>query len=234
MTGRPGFWELAGAGAAVGGTGVWGLSAAARVGLLRMLLEVFPRSTWDGVTWALIPALMLAPPVLQGAVQSYLGGGRPAPLWRGIVGSVAGTVVAAAIFGAAILEGVRRLPSQTVSGLARMTPEVLIPVFGTLLVAGSLLILGRLGRLRWLRWGAVPLAAAVVLAAWLRAHGQALALAYVLDRPEVNGFFAAVAVGGAAGGAWAAGAGRRAGRAQTAPASPPGARAPRARQREAG
>lgn len=205
MTRLPGFWELAAPGVAVGGTGVWGLAAAARAGVLRMLLEVFPRSAWDGVTWALIPALMLAPPMLQGVVLAYLAGGRPAPVWRGITGGVAGTVIAAGVFGAAILGGVRRLPPRSVAVLARMTPEVLIPAFGIVLVAGWLLILGRLHALRWLRWAAVPLAAAAVLAAWLRVHGQVLALAYVLDRPEVNGFFAAVAVGGAVGAAWTVG-----------------------------
>jgi len=210
MTGRAGFWLLAGAGAAVGGTAVWGLSAAARVGVLRMLLEMFPRPAWDGVTWALIPALMLVPPVLQGAAQAYLDGGRPAPLGRGIVGSVLGTVIAAGIFGTAILQGVRRLPPPTVAGLARMTPDVLIPIFGALLVAGWLVMFGRLAGVRWLWWGAAPIAAGVMLLGWLRAHGQVLALAYVLDRPEVNGFFAAVAVGGAAGGAWAVRAGQTA------------------------
>jgi len=202
MTERRGFWGLAAAGIAIGGTGVWGLAAAARVGLLRQLLEVFPRSTWDAVTWGLIPALMLAPPVVQGVALAYLTGNHPAPVARGAAGGVAGTVVAG-IVGTAVVAGVRRLPPQTAAALARTTPEVLVPGFGILVLAGWLMIAGRFRMLRWLRWGALPLAAVVVALAWLRAHGQVVALSYILDRPEVSGFFVSVVAGGTAGSVWA-------------------------------
>ncbi len=210
MTERPGFGALAGAGIAIGGTGVWGLAAAARVGVLRLLLELFPRPTWDSVTWGLIPALMLAPPVVQGVLVALLAGRRPAPIVLGAAGSVAGTGIMAGLVGIAVLVWVRRLPPQTVAALARGTPEALVPAFGMLVLAGWLLIAGRLRHLRWLRRGAVPLAVAFVALAWLRAHGQLMALSYVLDRPEVNGFFVSVALGGAVGSAWAVRTGRRA------------------------
>ncbi len=77
MTGRAhGFWALCLAGIAIGGTGVWVVALAARVGILRMLLEIFPRPAWETVTWGLIPAVLLAPPPqaayagLRGALDS--------------------------------------------------------------------------------------------------------------------------------------------------------------------
>ena len=44
---------------------------------------------------------------------------------------------------------------------------------------------------------AALLAAIALAVLWQRNHGQIVALSYVLDRPEANGFFASVAVGGA-------------------------------------
>ncbi len=60
MTRRLEFWELTACGAAAGGTGVWGLAAAARVGWLRAFLDLFPHSSWDALTWVLIPILLLS------------------------------------------------------------------------------------------------------------------------------------------------------------------------------
>ncbi|HXX37495.1 MAG TPA: hypothetical protein VEP50_04975 [bacterium] len=208
MTPRAAFWELAAAGVALGGTGVWALAAAARTGTLRLLLEMFPRASWDAVTWGLIPALLLVPCVVQGFALAWLGGRRIRTAGVATFASVLGTLVALAVFGLAILDGVRRLPPRTVAIVTRTAPNVLIPAFAVVLVAGWLLIAARLVRRRALGAAALPLAIAAVAVVWWRAHGQFVALSYVLDRPEANGFFAAVAIGGAAGAAWAA---RRAG-----------------------
>jgi hypothetical protein len=117
---------------------------------------------------------------------------------------VLGTLVALAVFGAALLDGVRRLPPRTIAVLAKTAPNALIAGFAVLLVAGWLLIAARCTGRRWLGALAVPLASAAVgLAEW-RAHGHVVALSYVLNRTEAEGFFAAVAVGGALGAAWAA------------------------------
>src|SRR5207244_12270332 len=59
MTRRLEFWELTACGAAAGGTGVWGLAAAARVGWMRAFLGLFPHSTCDALTWGLSPAPLL-------------------------------------------------------------------------------------------------------------------------------------------------------------------------------
>jgi len=202
VTDRAGPWALAVAGAAIGGTAVFALAAAARFGLLRALLEVFPGPTWDAVTWGLIPALLLVPSAVQGAALARLGA-RPALIWRAIGASVLGTLAAMAVLGTVLLEGVRRLPPRTVAVLAKSAPDVLIVAFVVVIVGGWLLLLGRLLRQRWLGRIAVPLAALAVGIVWGRAHGSIVALSYVLDRPEANGFFAAVTVGGAIGGAWA-------------------------------
>ena len=77
------FWELAACGAAAGGISVWAVAAAARAGWLRALLDLFPRSTWDGVTWALIPLLLLVPMMLQGTVVAEFSA-RPRPIARTI------------------------------------------------------------------------------------------------------------------------------------------------------
>ncbi len=210
MTGRAhGFWALCLAGIAIGGTGVWVVALAARVGILRMLLEIFPRPAWETVTWGLIPAVLLAPPALQGIAIACLAAARPARVGRGVLGSLAGTFVAAALIGVAVLLWVRRLPPPTLAAVARGTPEVLIPLFAILVLAGWLSIAGRLQVVRWLRWGAFPLAIVIVALAWLHAHGQLVALSYVLDRPEMNGFFAAVTLGGALGSAGGVVAGSR-------------------------
>jgi len=207
VTDRAGLWELAVAGAAIGGTAVFGLAAAARFGLLRTVLDVFPRPTWDAVTWGLIPVLLLVPSAVQGAALAWLGEG-PALAWRAIGASVLGMLAAMAVFGAMLLEGVRRLPPRTIAVLARSAPDVLIVAFVIVMAGGWLLLLGRLLRVRWLGRIAVPLAVLAVGIAWVRAHGSIVALSYVLDRPEVNGFFAAVTVGGALAGAWAVRPGR--------------------------
>jgi len=204
MKERPGFWEEVGAGMAVGGTGVFGLSEAARTGVLRTMLNVFPRPSWDAVTWGLIPALLLAPPVLQGLVIGWMGRPRPRALVRGIVGSLVGTLVAAAVFGISVLDGIRRLPPGVAALVARAAPEILIPGFVMLLVAGWLLLAGRVPGLSWLRWWALPMSASAVLLTWMHDRQQVLLLASVLDRPEATGFFASVAVGGSLASAWAA------------------------------
>jgi hypothetical protein len=203
MVERPGFWECAGAGMAVGGTGAWGLSAAARTGVLRALLDVFPRSSWDTVTWGLIPALLLAPPVLQGLVVAWSAGARPLAVVRGIAGSLVGTLVAAAVFGIAVLDGIPALPADIGAAVARVAPEVLVPGFVMLLVTGWLLLAGRVPGLSWLRWWALPLSASAMFVAWVHDRERVLFLVSMLDRPEFTGFFASVAVGGSLVSAWA-------------------------------
>lgn len=202
MNDRPTMWELLGAGVAIGGTGVWALAAAARVGILRAILDVFPRGSWDAVTWVLIPALFLAPIVVQGLAVAALSGRYP---WAAAVaGAVAGALIALAVIGAALLMGVRQLPKGSQAWLGRTAPEALIIGFTGAIVAGWLIVAARLARLARFRWVAVPIAAAVMAVAWMRAHHLVVALSYVFDRPEADGFFAAVTLGGAAGSAWAA------------------------------
>jgi len=203
VTGRSGFWELAVSGVAVGGTAVWAVAAAARVGVLRLLLEVFPRATWDTVTWGLIPLVLFVPCAAQGAVLAWLSGRRPAPARRAVLGSALGTLVAMGVLGAALLDGVRRLPPRTLAVLAKTAPDVLIVLFTLLIAAGWLLMIARAaGRLVAGRV-AVLLAAVALAVLWQRGHAQIVALSYILDRPEANGFFASVAVGGGLGTAWA-------------------------------
>jgi hypothetical protein len=200
----PTVWELIGAGLAIGGTAVWALAAAARVGVLRVLLEMFPRASWDAVTWVLIPALLFAPIVIQGIAVAAFGRRAPAAWVWTAAGAAAGSVFALAAFGTALLVGVRQLPRDPQVWLGRTAPEALIIAFSAAVAAGWLIVAARLAGAAWLRRAAVPIAAAVVAVAWMRAHHTIVALSYVLDRPEANGYFAAVAVGGAVGSAWAA------------------------------
>jgi hypothetical protein len=209
MRDTPTAWELMGAGLAIGATGVWALAAAARVGVLRALLDLFPRGSWDAVTWVLIPLLLLAPIVIQGVAVAMFAGGatmksNPAAWASTAAGAAAGSLLALAVFGAGLLIGVRQLPRDPQVWLGRTAPEALIIAFSGAVLAGWLIVAARLARASWLRRAAVPVAAAVVAVAWIRAHHTVVALSYVLDRPEANGFFAAVAVGGAVGSAWAA------------------------------
>jgi hypothetical protein len=200
MTGRVSFWELAGVGAATGGTGVWGLALAARVGLLRYLLEVFPRVTWEAVTWLLIPAMMLVPSVLQGVCVAFASDVRPAPVRRAVGGAVAGTLLAAVVLGSGF--AIARVPVQWIVGLIPILPEFFVVCFGIALVAGWLMIAGRISVLRWLRAYALPLALAVVTVTWATKHAAALSIVDVLDQHEITGLFAAVAIGGAVGSVW--------------------------------
>jgi len=87
--------------------------------------------------------------------------------------------------------------------LAKTAPDVLIVLFTLLIAAGWLLMIARAaGRLVAGRV-AVLLAAVALAVLWQRGHAQIVALSYILDRPEANGFFASVAVGGGLGTAWA-------------------------------
>ncbi len=202
MNDRPTVWELIGAGVAIGGTGVWALAAAARIGVLRALLDLFPRASWDAVTWVLIPALLLVPVVVQGVAVAALAR-RLSAAWAGAAAGVAGSLAALAVFGAALLIGVRQLPRDGQAWLGRAAPPALILAFTAAVLAGWLFVAARVARAAWLRWAAAPAAAVVVAVAWIRAHHAVVVLSYVLDRPEANGFFAAVAVGGAVGSVWA-------------------------------
>ncbi len=204
MTHRTGFWELVGAGIAVGGTGVWGLAVAAHTGLLRLLLEQFPRAWWETVTWGLIPALLLLPLVLQGVTVALLAAGRRARVGWSVGGSVAGTGIAAAVFGTALILGVRHLPPPTLVLLARTAPLSLIVGFIGLILAGWVIVLALLLRIRGLPQAALPLGGIGTALAWMLARGHVLALSYVLDHPEAQGFFASAALGGAIGSAWGA------------------------------
>lgn len=200
MTGRLSFWELAGAGAAIGGTGVWAFALAARAGVLRSLLEVFPRSTWDAVTWVLIPALMLAPPVLQGVGVAVASEIRPAPVRLAVGGAVGGTLLASMVLGLAF--AITRVPVQMVVGFFPFLPEFVVILFGIVVVAGWLVIAGHVFARGWLRLMALPLALAAVIIAWTGVHAEAVAILDVLDQHEINGLFAAVAIGGAVGSVW--------------------------------
>jgi hypothetical protein len=201
MTGRLGFWELADAASAIGGTGVWGFALAARVGLWRGLLAVFPRSTWDAVSWELIPALMLAPAVLQGIGVAFLSDVRPAPVGRAVGGAVGGTLAASVLLASGF--AIARGPIQTIVALIPILPDFFVVCFGIVLVAGWLVIAGRMPAVERLRLFALPLALAAVTIAWAGAHAQAVSVVYVLDQHEIVGLFSAVAVGGAVGSAWA-------------------------------
>jgi hypothetical protein len=207
--GTAGFWSLVAAGVGIGGAGVWALAAAARAGVLRMLLEIFPKPTWESVTWGLIPALLLAPCVLQGAGVACLAAARPARIGRAVIGSLIGTCLAGGLIAAAVLLWVRRLPPPALAALTRDAPEVLVPFFAIVVLAGWLDIAARLPAARWLRRRTGLLAVLVVAFFWLRAHGRLMALSYVLDRPEMNVFFIAVALGGSAASAGAVRVSRR-------------------------
>jgi len=200
----PTVWELIGAGVAIGGTCVWALAAAARVGALRAVLDLFPRASWDAVTWGLIPALLVLPMVILGLAVAAMSGRHPAAWTGATVGAAAGSLVALGVIGTALLAGIRQLPREGQVWVGRTAPEALIIVFATAIVAGWLVVVARLARVAWLRWAAVPVAAAAVALAWTRAHHSVVALSYVLDRPEANGLFVAVAVGGSVGSVWAA------------------------------
>jgi hypothetical protein len=201
-TRRAGFWELVGAGVAIGGTGVWGLAAAARVGLLRLLLEQLPPAWWDGVTWVLIPVLLLLPPVVQGVAVACLAAGRWPRVGLPVAGSVGGTVLAALVFGGAFLVGTRNLPVPVLNVLARTAPVSLIIGFIVVIVAGWILIAGMVLRMPGLRSAALFVGLVATFLAWILVRGHVLALTYVLERTEVEGFFVSVALGGAVGAAW--------------------------------
>ncbi|HKV44406.1 MAG TPA: hypothetical protein VJT32_07010, partial [bacterium] len=142
MKPRVEFLELAACAAAVGGVGAWGLAAAARVGWLRALLDLFPRSSWDVVTWEMIPALLLLPLVLQGIVVAALGSARPIPVGRGIAGSVGGTLLFVLAAGAAFAGAVRYVPAAAMGELARTLPPSTTLLGGALVLAGWLLAAG--------------------------------------------------------------------------------------------
>jgi hypothetical protein len=197
------FWELAACGAAAGGISVWVLAAAARAGWLRALLDLFPRSTWDGVTWALIPVLLLVPMVLQGVVVAEVAA-RPRPVAWTIAGSIGGSILALAVGGILVSTVLRRIPPSRLGTLTRPLPEPLLLAGAVVLGAGSLLTAGRLAGSLPLRRAALPAAALGLAAAWLAARGRVLAAIDVLDRIEIAGFFFAVMVGGALGSAWLA------------------------------
>src|SRR5207302_6684737 len=150
------FWELAAWGAGVGGAGVWGLAVAARVGWLRALLDLFPRSTWEWVTWGVIPALLTLPVIVQGAAVAAVSSRRPVPAARGITGSAAGSLVAVVAITLGVLAGVRHLPGSAAGRLAVAAPVPLILGCGALLLAGGLRVAGRLLGSIGLRRAAVP------------------------------------------------------------------------------
>jgi len=196
------FWELAVCGAGAGGAGVWGLAEAARNGWLRAVLDLFPRSSWERITWGLIPALLLLPLIAQGAVVAAASSARPAPVGRGIAGSVAGSLLALFVAGAAVLAGARHLPASAVGGLARALPVPLVLGGGALFVAGGLIVAGGVLENTRLRRAAVPVALLLAAAAWTLAYPWVVAASAVLDRTEAVVSFAAVVVGGAGGAAW--------------------------------
>ena len=198
------WWELVACGAAAGGTTVWGLAAAARVGWLRMLLEIFPRSTWETVTWVLIPLLLITPLVVQSLVVARLASPHPAQAAWTVVGSVAGSGLLLITAAAVILGGVRHLTAAVAATIAQSLPGALNVGFGVLLATGWLLVLGRWLGSRWLRRAAVPLAVLGGIMTWLLARRWVIAGAAVLDRAELVAYFASVVIGGSVGSAWGA------------------------------
>jgi hypothetical protein len=198
---RPEPWELAACGAAVGGAAVWVLAVAARVGWLRALLDLYPRSSWDQVTWVLIPVLLILPLIVQGAVVALLSPLRPVPAGRGIVGSTAGTLLVLLAVVMVFLTA-RRLPAAVAGVVTRTLPVPLILGCGLLLIAGGLVVTGRALDSRHLRRAAVPAAFAAIVVAWIFARGWVLSASNVLSHSEAVAFFIAVAVGGGAGSAW--------------------------------
>ena len=148
MKPRGEFWELAACGAAAGGVSVWALAAAARAGWLRALLDLFPPSTWDAVTWALIPLLLLVPMAVQGAVvaaASY----RPRLTGRAAAGGIGGSLLALIAAGILASTALRRLSPSLVGTFARPLPDPLILGSATLLAGGWLLWRDKSSR-RWL------------------------------------------------------------------------------------
>ncbi len=205
----PGMWELLLEAAAVGGTGVWGVAEASRVGILRLLLDLFPRSSWEAVTWVLVPAVLLVAPAVQGVAAALLGGEGPSSWGRAVAGSLGGTIVALGSLGAAALWGERHLPPSVLTSAIAATPEVLVLGGGTVVGGGWLLLLGRVAGAPLVRRAALPVAVGARAVGWGAARPYLVAWTYALDRPEASGFFVAVAVGGAAGSVWAARIGRR-------------------------
>jgi hypothetical protein len=201
MTRRAEFWERAAWGAAVGGAAVWGLAVAAREGWLRALLDLYPKSSWERVTWVLIPVLLMLPLIAQGVGVALASSSRPIPAGRGVAGSVAGSLLAL-IVGGVLYLGVRRLPGLAGGPVARAVPVLLVLGYGALLIAWCLLAAGRSLRNPRLRLAAVPLAFAVAAATWILARGWILHVSYVLGRAEVAALFIAVTAGGGVGAAW--------------------------------
>jgi hypothetical protein len=196
------FCELAACGAAVGGAAVWALAAAARVGWLRVILDLYPRSSWDRVTWVLIPVLLMLPFIAQGTVVAWASSLRPIPAGRGIAGSVAGGLGILVVASVAILIVVPRLSAVVVGTLVRVLPVPLILGCGALGIAWGLAAAGRAFDRRWVSRAAFPAALAMAIAAWLLARGWVLGASYVLDRGEVMAYFVAVAFGGGGASAW--------------------------------
>ena len=182
---------------------MWVLAAAARAGWLRAVLDLFPRSAWDDVTWALIPLLLLVPMALQGTVVALLSP-RPRPAARAIAGSIGGSILALAAGGILVSTVLRHIPPSRLGTLTRPLPEPILLASAVLLGAGALLTAGRLAGSVPLRRAALPAAALGLGAVWLVARGRVLAAIDVLDRIEVAGFFLGVMVGGALGSAWLA------------------------------
>jgi hypothetical protein len=202
MTRRGDFCALAACGAAVGGAAVWGLAAAARVGWLRALLDAYPKSSWDRITWVLIPVLLMLPLIAQGTAVALASSFRPVPAGRGIAWSATGSL-AALVVGAMLVVGTRRLPGFAGGEVAGALPAMLILGYVVVLVVWWLTAVTRSIRHRWTRWAAVVPALAAAAAAWLLARGWVLSASYVFDRAEIIAFFIAVAAGGGLGAAWA-------------------------------
>jgi hypothetical protein len=197
--GEPAAWGIA-----VGGAAVWGLAAAARAGWLRVLLDLYPRSSWERITWVLIPVLLLLPLIVQGVAVAWASPWRPVQAGRGIVGSIAGTLIGLAGGLAVFVLATRVLsvPAKQALPAARTAPVPLILGCGALLVAVALRAAARSHGIVWLRSAAMPVAVAAAAAVWLVAREWVLAASYVLDRAETAVFFVAVAAGGAIGAAW--------------------------------
>ena len=202
MTRHAEFWGLAACGAVVGGATVWGLAAAARVGWLRALLDVYPKSSWDRITWVLIPVLLMLPLIAQGTGVALASSSRPAPAGRGIAGSATGSL-AALVVGAMLVVGARRFPPFAGGAVAAALPAMLVLGYGVVLVAWWLTVVTQSVRRRWMRWAVVVSALAAAGAMWLLAREWVLSASYVFDRAEVIAYFIAVATGGGLGAAWA-------------------------------
>jgi hypothetical protein len=187
-------------GAAAGGAAVWTLAVAARVGWLRALLDLYPPSSWERVTWALIPVLLALPVLTQGLAVAALTPARS--VGRAILGALLGTLVALVLMGLVLRGVLAAAPRLAGSPAAQALPAALVLGWIGVLVTAVLRRAGGAAARAALVRAAAPAGLAVALATWVFARGWVVEASVVLDRLETAAFFIAVAAGGGVGAAW--------------------------------